>query len=72
MFDRNTGNYLTVYKRMSSDSSKNLSTKWVYKSYIFDTYVKTWMALDNQQWLICHKTKTNQSINGSQQNHFCP
>ena len=26
---------------MSRDSFKNVSTKWVYKSYIFDIYVKT-------------------------------
>ena len=26
---------------MSSGSFKNVSTKWVYKSYIFNVYVKT-------------------------------
>ena len=39
MLDRNTWNYLTVYKSMNTSSFKNVSTKWVYK-YIFDKLVK--------------------------------
>ena len=44
---------------MSSDSFKNASTKCVYKLYIFDMYVKTGFRINNQQWMICHKTKPN-------------
>ena len=38
-----------------------LSTKCIYKSYIYltDMY-KQDLALNNLQWLICHKTQPNQ------------
>ena len=37
-----------------------LSTKWVYKSYIYLTYMyKLDLALNNLQQLIYHKTKPN-------------
>ena len=36
-----------------------LSTKCVYKSYIFNIYKKD-LALSNLQWLIFHKTKPDQ------------
>ena len=34
------------------------SRKCAHKSYIFNMY-KLNLALDNTQWLICHKTKLN-------------
>ena len=37
-----------------------LSTKCVYKEYIYYMYKKD-LALNDLQWLICHKTKPNQS-----------
>ena len=40
MFDRTTWNHLPVYRRISSGSFKNASTKCVYKWYTFDVYVK--------------------------------
>ena len=40
-----------------------LSTKCVYKSYIYLIYMyKVDLALNNLQWLICHKTQSNQII----------
>ena len=38
-----------------------LLTKCVYKSYLIYMY-KPDVALNNLQWLICHKTKLNQSV----------
>ena len=31
----------------------------VFKNQIFNIYVKTGFALNNQQWWICHKIKPN-------------
>ena len=39
-----------------------LSIKCVYKSYIYLIYMyEQDMALNNLQWLICHKTEPNQT-----------
>ena len=38
---------------------KMLSTKCVHNIYLINVY-KQDLALNNQQWLICHKTKPNQ------------
>ena len=35
-----------------------LSTKCFYKSYLIYMYKEN-LALDNQPWLICHKTQPN-------------
>ena len=52
----NTWNHLTVCKR-------KLCIKCVYKSYIYSIYTyKQDLALNNRQWLICHKTQPNQII----------
>ena len=52
----NNWNLLT----MSKKSSRMLSTKFVYKSYIYSIYMyKQNVALYNLHWLICHKTKPN-------------
>ena len=41
---------------------KMLSTKCVYKSYIISiSMYKEVLALDNLQWLACHKTQPNQT-----------
>ena len=37
-----------------------LSTKCVNKSYVYYIY-KDDLALNNQKWLICHKTQPNQT-----------
>ena len=37
---------------------KVLSSKCVYKTYIYYMYKKD-LALNNLHWLICHKTKPN-------------
>ena len=52
----NTLNHLTVQKRAQA-CLRMLSTKCVYKSYICLMYMnKQDLALNNLQWLICHKT----------------
>ena len=33
----------------------------VFMNHISNKYVKIFLALNNQQWLICHKTKLNQT-----------
>ena len=43
------------------------SSNWVYlqnvfTNHIFNIYVKQNLALNYQQWLICHKQKPKQSI----------
>ena len=35
-----------------------LSTKYVYKSFIYTYIYKEELALDNLDWLICHETKS--------------
>ena len=40
---------------------KSLETYWMHH-----VYVKQDLALNNQQWLICHKTKLNQIFVSSQ------
>ena len=34
----------------------------VFINHIFTVYVKQDLALNNQQWLICHKTKAKQTL----------
>ena len=42
---------------------RTLSIKYVYKSYIYLIYMyKEDLALNNLQWLICHKTQPNQIL----------
>ena len=54
----NVWNHLSVYKKR-----RTLSIKCVYKSYIYSIYMyKEDLAVNNLQWLICHKTKPNQAI----------
>ena len=61
VFDWNPWNHLTVCKRKWGQArSKMLSTKCVYKSHIFNIYMyKKYLALNNLQWLICHKAQRN-------------
>ena len=40
---------------MSSGSFKNVICKIIYSIYMY----KKDLALNNRQWLICHKTKPN-------------
>ena len=52
----NTRNYLIVCKKKNQACFRMLSTKCTY--HIFYIYVykyKEDLALNNQQWLICHK-----------------
>ena len=56
MLDRNTQNHLTVCKKMSSGSFKNLINKMCLQ--IIYMY-KEDLELNNQHWLICHKSKPN-------------
>ena len=47
-----------IRNEMSPESFKNVLYKlYVNKSYIY----KKELALNNQQWLLCHKTQSNQS-----------
>ena len=55
----NTRKHLTVCKQISFGSFKKLSIRYVYKSYLIYMY-KEDSALNNQQWLICHKIQPNQ------------
>ena len=51
---------ICVLKRAQARLTMLLSTKCVYKSYIYLIYMyKEDLALNNLQWLICHKTKPN-------------
>ena len=45
VWDSNTWNHLTVYKRISLSPFKNVSTKWIYKSYISNVYVKAGIGI---------------------------
>ena len=45
LLNSDTWNHLPMFKRMSFGSMKNLSTKWVYKLYILNIYVKTWFGI---------------------------
>ena len=49
-----------------SDSMIEISGKFYFrnsdKSYIFNIMYKEDLALNNLQWLICHKTQPNQII----------
>ena len=61
----NTWNHLTVCKKKSSGSFKNVIYK-IYKMCLQIIYLiymnKEDLALNNLQWLICHKTQPNQII----------
>ena len=58
VFHSNKLKHLTVCKKqMNSGSFKKVIHKpYIHKSYIFNMY-KEDLALNNQQWLICHKTQ---------------
>ena len=57
----NTWNHLILHRKMSLGSFKNVIKKCVYRSYIFNMHAyKQDLALNNQQWLICHKNQPNQ------------
>ena len=59
----NTRNHLTVYKTKAQTRLRILSTKCFKKSYIYLTYLYEMnLALNNLQWLICHKTQTNKIL----------
>ena len=60
ILNSNTWNHLTVCKQMSTGSFKNVTYKlFVYTSHIW--YIcKQNLALNNLQWLICHKIQPNQ------------
>ena len=62
-FDSNTWNHFTVCKQMSSCSLKKLCTNYSLKNYIQYVYEQD-LALNNPQWLICHKTQLNHSSLG--------
>ena len=52
------GQYLTICKKMNPGSFKDVMYKMCWKSYIC-LCIKMDLALNNLQWLICHKTKPN-------------
>ena len=57
----NTWNSLTVWQRFWAHL-RMLSSKFVYKSYIYSKYMyKQDLALNNLLWLIWHKSQTNQT-----------
>ena len=52
-------NHLTECKQISFGSFKDVIYKLcIYKSYVY----KEDLALNNLQWLICHKTQPNQIL----------
>ena len=56
----NTWNLLTVCKKRAQAHSRMVSTKCVYKLYIYLICIyKEVLALNNLQWLICHEIKPN-------------
>ena len=62
VLDSNTGKHLTLCKQMNSYSFKNNVTYklFIYKSYIYIIYIEMnnkYLALNNLQGLICHKTQ---------------
>ena len=60
----NTLNHLTVCKKKKRAQVclRMLSTKCVYKSYVYLIYMyKENLSLNNLQWLICHKTQPYQT-----------
>ena len=62
MLDRNTWDHLTVRKKESSGSFKNVMNKMSLQiKYLIYMY-KEDLALNKLQWLICHKTQPNQII----------
>ena len=52
--------YLNVCEQMSSGFLKNVSKIFTNHIYLVDVYKKD-LALNNRQWLICYKTKPNQT-----------
>ena len=63
IIDRNEGNYLTVCKKkMSLGLFKNVIYRMYLKIIDLIYMYKNDLALNNLQWLICHKTKPNQTI----------
>ena len=59
LLDRNTWNNLTVSEKMNSGSFKRVIYKMCLQiTYIYLIYMyKEDLALNNLQWLICHKTQ---------------
>ena len=58
-----TWNNFTVCKKRAQARLRMLFTKCVYKSYVYLIYMyKPYLALNNLQWLICHKIKLKQII----------
>ena len=54
---------IQLYAKGSTGLFKDVSKKYVYKSYKYSMYMyKEDLALNNLQWLICYKTKPNQII----------
>ena len=49
--------HLAVYKKMSSDKNviNQMSLEFIYLMYMY----KKDLALNNLQWLVCHKTQPN-------------
>ena len=58
----NTWNNLTVFKKRAQARLRMLSTKYIHQSHIYLINIyKGNLALNNQQWLLYHKTQPNQS-----------
>ena len=68
-----TWNHLSVCKKWAQAHLKMLSTKGLYKSYIFNIYMYIQdLALNNVQGLICHKTQpTNSQDHNYINDHDC-
>ena len=59
MMQKNTWNHLTVRKRMSLGSFKDVINKMYLKIIYIQHVYKEDLAINNLQWLICHKTLPN-------------
>ena len=63
MIHSNTWNNLTVCKRISFSSFKNICQNVLTNHiYIYIYIYREYLALNNLEWLICHKTKPNSII----------
>ena len=59
----NSWNHLTVRKQKWAQAQQKNYQQNVFTYHIYLIYMyKQDLALDNLQWLICHKTKPNQII----------
>ena len=64
MIHTNTWNHLTVCKKKKNELRlvKNHNQENVYTNHIYLIYMYNEdLALNNLQWLICHKTKPNET-----------